>query len=118
MDCLKDRFSGPCSWMIVAACTADWRDEWMTRRLLDIRPAMETDDDAEGAGKYNGRTDWMCSSRSGRGSYTETCAEVYVRCKARKEIPMAPRPMRQMCSFECGRSPDVDDVRFVVDVWS
>ena len=94
----------------------------MTRRLLDSSSAMDRDDDdaeVEGAsGRYSGRTDWMWSSRSGRGSYTEICAEVYVRCKARKEIPMAPRPMRQMCSFECGRLLVVDDFGSIVDVWS
>jgi len=98
VSCLKVRDSGPCSWIMVASFTAEDREVWTVSRPVESK--VEMDNGGMSEGKYSGRTDEMCSCRSGRGSYTDTGAELYVRWRARKDIPMAPRPIRVMCSSE------------------
>lgn len=43
--CLKVRFSGPCSWMMVACWTAEDSVLWRVSRLLEMREGMDGVDD-------------------------------------------------------------------------
>ena len=51
---------------MVALATAEDREVWMVSRLVDSKVEMDSVCMLEG--KYSGRTDEMCSWRSGRGS--------------------------------------------------
>jgi len=60
--CLKGRFSGPCSWIMVAFCTAAGRVEGVLKSLMCWMASWRLEE------RYLGRVDEMYSLRSGRVS--------------------------------------------------